>query len=208
MNTSHPEADLEAVDSGRRHALALAGMASATTMLPLLSLPHSVQAQESRYGILGYKAPELAVNYWIDGEGEPATFSMAEHTGKWVFLKCFQNWCPGCHSSGFPTLQKFSAAFHGHPKVAIAGIQTVFEGFGTNTQDAVRELQVRYELPIIMGHDAGEPKAVDHRPTTMVNYRTGGTPWLILIDPNGNVAFNDFHVNTEKLIEYVGEQIA
>lgn len=208
MNSSYSESEVDTIDNGRRHAIAIAGMVSASTMVPLLSIPSSSQAQQSRYGILGHKAPELDIDYWIDGSGKPANFSLSEHSGKWVFLKCFQNWCPGCHSSGFPTLQKFSTAFHGHPKVAIAGIQTVFEGFGTNTQDAVRELQQRYELPVVMGHDAGQRDAIDHRPMTMVNYRTGGTPWLILIDPDGNVVFNDFHVNTAKLIEYVGEQIA
>jgi len=123
-------------------------------------LPTLAGAQEtgqSKYGIEGYEAPELAIDYWIDEDGEPTTFSLEENRGKWVFLKCFQNWCPGCHAGGFPTLKAFANEFHDNPKVAIAGIQTVFEGFSTNTQDAVRELQLKYELPIPMGHDAGDP---------------------------------------------------
>lgn len=171
----------------------------------LVSSSVLAQSQHS-YGILGATAPELDVDYWIDGDGEKASFSIAESNGKWVLLKCFQNWCPGCHSSGFPTLQAFSKEFYGHPKVAIAGIQTVFEGFSSNSQDAVRELQLRYELPIVMGHNPGDPEG-NHRPTTMIDYRTGGTPWIILINPEGTVVFNDFHVNSEKLIEYVNEQI-
>jgi len=114
-------------------------------------------AQESKYGILGYEAPELDIDYWIDADGKPSSFSIAESKGKWTFIKCFQNWCPGCHSSGFPSLKAFSDEFHDNPKVAIAGIQTVFEGFSTNTQDAVRDLQLEYELPIVMGHDPGDP---------------------------------------------------
>jgi len=165
------------------------------------------QAQDRNYGIEGYEAPELAIDYWIDADGKPSTFSVEESKGKWVFLKCFQNWCPGCHSSGFPTLKAFADEFHDHPKVAIAGIQTVFEGFNSNTQDDVRKLQLRYELPIVMGHDPGDPQGI-HTSDTMLKYRTGGTPWLILIDPNGVVAFNDFRVNAEKLIEYIHEQVA
>jgi len=162
---------------------------------------------QTRRGIEGYEAPELALDYWIDGDGKPSQFSVLDSKGKWVFLKCFQNWCPGCHSSGFPTLKAFSDEFYGHPKVAIAGIQTVFEGFKTNTQDAVRELQLRYDLPITMGHDPGDGET--HKvSTTMRNYRTGGTPWLILIDPEGVVVFNGFHVDTSKLIDFVGAQIA
>ena len=89
-------------------------------------LTSQARAQESKYGILGYEAPELDIDYWIDADGEPASFSIAESRGKWTFLKCFQNWCPGCHSSGFPSLKAFADEFHDNPKVAIAGIQTVF----------------------------------------------------------------------------------
>lgn len=166
----------------------------------------SAISQTSR-GIEGLQAPELTLDYWIDGGGKASQFSVLKSRGKWVFLKCFQNWCPGCHSSGFPTLKAFSDEYFGHPKVAIAGIQTVFEGFTSNTQDAVRELQLRYDLPIVMGHDPGN-KETHEVPTTMHNYRTGGTPWLILINPEGVVVYNGFHVDTRKLIDYVGAQIA
>ena len=160
-----------------------------------------------KYGIEGYVAPEISLDYWIDGDGKPAEFSIKKAQGKWVFLKFFQNWCPGCHSSGFPTLKAMCDEFYGHEKVEIAGIQTVFEGFSTNTQDKVRELQLRYEIPAVMGHDPGDEES--HYPSiTMINYRTGGTPWLVLISPEGNVVFNNFHVNREKLIEFLHEQLA
>lgn len=169
----------------------------------------ATQAQTSngiRWGIEGREAPEIKLDYWIDANGEPGHFSVLESRGKWVFLKCFQDWCPGCHRSGFPTLQAFSKRFHDHPEVAIAAIQTVFEGHKTNTLEDVRKLQLRYELPIVMGHDPGDPEA-DTRPVTMVEYFTGGTPWLILIDPGGTVVYNNYHVDSDKLIEYVAEQL-
>jgi len=167
------------------------------------------QAAESQLperGIQGYYAPEIELDYWIDKDGKPSSFSVLENRGKWVFLKCFQNWCPGCHSSGFPTLKAFADRFHDHPDVAIAGIQTVFEGYSSNTLEDVRKLQLRYELPIVMGHDPGD-QASHTRPQVMRNYRTGGTPWLILIAPDGSVIYNDFHVNSQGLIDYVAEQV-
>ncbi|MBX2885854.1 MAG: peroxiredoxin family protein [Granulosicoccus sp.] len=160
-----------------------------------------------RYGIRGYEAPEITLDYWIDGEGAETTFSVKAARGKWVFLKYFQNWCPGCHSSGFPTLKAFCDAFYGHPEVEIAAVQTVFEGRRSNTQYAVRELQLRYRIPATMGHDPGD-EAGDFPAKTMIEYRTGGTPWLVLIDPAGTVVFNDFHVDRQKLINYVRGQIA
>ncbi len=160
-----------------------------------------------RWGIEGHPAPEIALDYWIDADGNPGHFSVLESRGKWVFLKCFQDWCPGCHSSGFPTLQAFAERFHDHPGVAIAAIQTVFEGYQTNTVEDVRKLQLRYELPVVMGHDPGDPDN-DKSPITMREYFTGGTPWLILINPDGMVVFNHYHADPEKLIAYVTEQLA
>ena len=159
------------------------------------------------YGIVGKIAPELTVPYWIDQHGQPSSFSLAEARGKWVFLKCFQNWCPGCHSHGFPALKKVADAFVHHDGVTVAGIQTVFEGFSSNTRDAVRRLQLRYQLAIPMGHDAGDPDG-DHLPTTMRNYRTGGTPWMILIDPSGAVVYNDYSVDANRLIDFLNKENA
>jgi len=189
----------------RRKFLTMSSVAlMAGAVQPILG--NRAQAK-SDYGIEGYMAPEISLDYWIDQDGKPTTYSVEAQRGKWVFLKCFQNWCPGCHSSGFPALQKFSSAFADHPEVSIAAVQTVFEGFRTNNQAAVRELQLRYDLPIPMGHDPGNPDG-DHRPQTMVNYRTGGTPWIIIIEPGGSVVFNDFHINVDALIDYVGERVA
>jgi len=122
-------------------------------------------------------------------------------------MKFFQNWCPGCHKYGFPTLQKFVEEFHEHPEVTAIAVQTVFEGFDVNSKKAVRELQLRYDLPITMGHDAGTDETGNH-PLSMINYRTGGTPWLVLVSPDGYVVYNDFHVDADSLIDFVKQQIA
>ena len=155
------------------------------------------------YGIVGKAAPELTIDYWIDENGEPTSFKLAQHEGKWIFLKCFQSWCPGCHSHGFPALKKISDALAGNSKIAIAGIQTVFEGHYTNTVDKVREIQLRYDLKIPMGHDPGLDRG---HPQTMTDYRTGGTPWMILIDPERRVIFNDFGIDIDKAIAFLETQ--
>lgn len=194
-------------DRQRRRILAAAG---AGGLLALSGLQKAGAQSHSNYGIEGQSAPEIKLDYWIDKNGDAAEFSVVENRGKWVFLKCFQNWCPGCHASGFPALQQFSEVFHDHPQVAIAGIQTVFEGFGSNTKADVRKLQKRYDLPVIMGHDPGdrEDPLGDHRSQTMKLYRTGGTPWLIVIDPSGTVVYNHFNVNVTKLIEHIQADLA
>ena len=205
MNALTENDEMHSVNHTRRKLLAGSGAVLAGSHL--LPAGQSIAQEQDKYGIRGYEAPEIELNYWVDGDGKETTFSVKEARGKWVFLKYFQNWCPGCHSSGFPTLKAFCDAFYGHPKVEIAAVQTVFEGEWTNTQEAVRELQVRYEIPATMGHDPGDEEN-DYPALTMINYRTGGTPWLVLIDPEGTVVFNDFHVNRDKLIEFVGDEIA
>ena len=173
--------------------------------LGLLALGGTATAQ-SEPGIVDQPAPELTLDLWLGADGGPATFSLAESRGKWVFLKCFQAWCPGCHSSGFPTLVKMQDAFEGNDGIAMAAIQTTFEGFSTNTVDKIPEIRERYGLRMPIGHDQGDPDG-DHRPRTMIDYRTGGTPWLVLIDPGGLVLYNGFHANAEKMIEYLQTQI-
>lgn len=158
-------------------------------------------ANSNRYGIAGKPAPELRIDYWIDAKGKKTQFKLADHKGKWVFLKCFQSWCPGCHSHGLPALKQISDALADNPKVVFAGIQTVFEGHSTNTIDKVREIQQQYDLKLPMGHDPGNGRSF-----TMMDYKTGGTPWMILIDPSGQVVFNGFNINTEKAIEFLQEQ--
>lgn len=182
---------------GRRSLIKSALLAIGTIAFP--GLP-GVKAASSQYGIEDQIAPELKVNYWIDKNGQPTDFKLADHAGKWVFLKCFQSWCPGCHAHGFPALKKISDALANNPGIAFAGIQTVFEGHYTNTVDKVREIQLRYDLKVPMGHDPG---GEDGYPATMADYRTGGTPWMILINPQREVVFNDFGINVEKAIDYL-----
>ncbi len=185
----------------RRRFLSVSGLSAAAVVLPF-----KANAQ-SNYGIRGRVAPELEVDHWIDADGKATTFNLSAHKGKWVFLKCWQSWCPGCHSHGFPALKTISDAFVSNPKIAIAGIQTVFEGFGVNTVDKLRDIQLQYDLQIPMGHDAGDTNG-DRHPSTMRNYRTGGTPWMILIDPTGTVVFNGFSINSDRAIEFLTKQTA
>ena len=98
-----------------------------------------------------------------------------------------------------------SAALADNPDVVFAGIQTVFEGHYTNTVAKVRKIQLQYDLQIPMGHDPG-PK--QRHPKTMTDYRTGGTPWMILIDPERRVVYNDFGIDVDKAIDFLVTQTA
>lgn len=92
------------------------------------------------------------------------------------------------------------------PLLVTAGLQTTFEGHDINTADKVRKMQLRYDLPIPRGHDPGR-KNPDGYPNTMRSYRTGGTPWQVVINPQGTVVYDGFHVNAEKAIEFFKKKI-
>jgi len=184
----------------RRDALGIAAVAAGLTGAA------GARAARPGYGIVGQTAPPIEAQFWIGPDGSATTFDMLQTKGRWVLLKCFQSWCPGCHSHGLPALQAVTRRYANHDQVQLLAVQTVFEGFGTNTADKVRETQLRYELPIVMGHDAGDPEG-DHRPATMRRYRTGGTPWMIVIDPRGMVVYNEFSLNAERFIEFLDQQL-
>ena len=151
----------------------------------------TASASSLKPGIEGHKMPKLEAEFWIDGEGNKTLFNMDELSNKWVFIKCFQNWCPGCHKTGFPTLKAVYDAFGKDNRVAILAIQTVFEGHFINRGSALREMQTRYELPVKMGHDPGDESS-NNRSKNMQSYRTGGTPWLIVANPQGIVVYNHY----------------
>ncbi len=191
---------------GRRQVLTLLGPLGLGAVGLGVAGAGPARADERRFGIVGRRAPAIEGSFWIDADGEPTTFSMSEIAGRWVYLKCFQSWCPGCHKHGFPALARVSEAFSGDERVAFVGLQTVFEGFWTNTPDKIRDIQERYALRMKIGHDAGDPDG-DHQPATMRRYRTGGTPWVVLIEPGGRVIYNGYHVDPERVIAFLQAQL-
>jgi thiol-disulfide isomerase/thioredoxin len=188
-----------------RNRRRLTGALLAVPGCALFSATVSGQSMPER-GIVGRHAPELDAQFWLDGAGLRTTFSMLAQRGKWVHLKCWQSWCPGCHEHGFPALKKISDAFVDEPRVVNVGVQTTFEGHDINTGEKLRKMQLRYALPIVMGHDPGSRNA-DGYPNTMRAYRTGGTPWHVIIAPDGRVIYDGFNVDAEKVIVFFRRQL-
>ncbi len=184
--------------NSKRREFLLAGTAA-------LLLPKTSQSTSNSYGIAGQQAPELKVGQWIDGSGKPTIFKLAEHKGKFVFMEFWQAWCPGCHSHGFPSLKKISDEFKDSRHFVSIAIQTTFEGFSINNAQQMRAIQMRYDLDMIFGHDEGSE---EKPPYTMRSYRSGGTPWAVLISPDGKVLYNDFSISPDSAIAFLKKAIA
>ncbi len=150
-------------------------------------------------GLLHKEAPELRVTHWIDGTGnEVEPLVLADLGDGFKILYCFQHWCPGCHSSGFPTLKRLVEELPDRG-FGFAAVQTVFEGAEINTVDKLRLNQDKYGLEIPFGHDVRQ--AGETYSTLMGDYRTSGTPWFTVIDPEGVVVYADFHLDPMKFVE-------
>ena len=93
-------------------------------------------------------------------------------------------------------------AFNNADQVKFFAVQTVFEGYDYNSQDKLRKNQLEWDLKIPMAHAAGNPR--NHEiPEIMRKYRSGGTPWKIIIDPQGKVAYNNFHIEPPQAVALI-----
>ncbi len=157
----------------------------------------------TQYGIEGFTAPELLVPLWIDDQGHQIPpVKLANFSDKFVVIYCFQSWCRGCHSHGLPALQDVVEEFRFSQEVKFLAVQTVFEGWQQNTYQKIRKIQVQYNLPIPFGHDQGNDQTKNIS-STMINYRTGGTPWFIFIDRQRKVVYNGFHIDAKEAIVFI-----
>lgn len=86
-------------------------------------------------------------------------------------------------------------------------MQTVFEGFGSNSEDKLRKNQLKYDLKIPMAHAPGNPQT-HSIPEIMRKYRSGGTPWTVIIDPYGKVVFNEFHLDANLATELIKDMLS
>ena len=141
--------------------------------------------QSSPKGIVNKPAPPISGVQWI---GDAANDAPEIAKGEVTYVFFFQSWCPGCHSHGFPTLKKLEAEFK--DDVNFIAVQTVFEGFSTNTKRRAEKDVHSFGLDIPVGHDGSQSK-----PSQLLRrYRGGGTPWTIIIDKQGIVRFNGFRL--------------
>lgn len=158
----------------------------------------TAQEKPSR-GIVGATAPSWEVKQWArlpDGE---ESLDISSFRGKVVYLYCFQSWCPGCHRRGFPTLVEVQNHYKNDPLVTFVAVQTTFEGERINTFENAQNTTDKFRLTIPVGQSGGGGQ----RSALMKSYRTGGTPWTIIIDREGVVRFNNFHIDPKEAIAFI-----
>jgi thiol-disulfide isomerase/thioredoxin len=156
----------------------------------LLGSSMAERAEAQPKGILNQEAPNWNVHQWINVDKDEPEPEITDYSGKVLYLYFFQAWCPGCHRHGFPTLQKMAAKYKQDTSVAFIAIQSVFEGFSANTFARAGEVAQQYKLTFPVGHSGNNGV----RSPLLKSYRSGGTPWTIIVDRDGVVRYNDFHI--------------
>jgi thiol-disulfide isomerase/thioredoxin len=151
-------------------------------------------------GIVDLPAPPLENIRWINENGdERSPLTLAELGQGFKILYFFQDWCSGCHAHGFPTFVTLAEELR-DKGVGLAAIQTVFEGSEVNTFDRLRKNQRRYGLCVPFGHAVTDSASADAVPAIMEAYRSGGTPWFVVIAPDGRVVYDGFRLDAKSLV--------
>jgi thiol-disulfide isomerase/thioredoxin len=172
------------------------------TLLALIASTASAQQTRRRAGIEGRAAPAWQVDSWHQLPEGVDSLDVRDHRGKVVYLFFFQSWCPGCHRHGFPTLKSVREELGDVDDVEFIVIQTVFEGLSANTvKRGLADMESFGLSDVPFGHAAGPG---DHQsPALMRSYRSGGTPWTVVIDKQGVVRFNGFRIEPDAALSLV-----
>ncbi len=172
-----------------------------TLVATLCFVATTATANQRDLGILSKPAPPWSVTNWFQLPKGKTSLDIGDYKGKVVYLYCFQSWCPGCHSHGFPALQTLTQHYAEQSDIAFVAIQTTFEGYSSNTFERAKKTMAQYKLTIPTGQSGGK----EMRSALMRAYRTGGTPWTIIIDKTGVVRYNNFHIDAEKAIPFIDQ---
>lgn len=156
----------------------------------ILFLVTSLLADSPR--LLGQKAPSFGNIKWVQSFKD--NLDISDLKGKVVYIATFQDVCPYCHQVGLPALQELSEHYAGDAGVQFIGIQTAFEDEEENDLASISTVIKDYNLKIPIGNS---PRDEYSRPLFMDTYRTGGTPWVIIIDKDGIIQYSDFQIHLD-----------
>ena len=150
-------------------------------------------------GIFDQPAPAWEVTEWAQLPEGSNGLDVDDFRGKVLYVLCFQSQCTGCQQRGFPILKQLSQYYQTDSDVAFVAIQTVFEGFSANTLANAQQQMEKFGLDIPVGQSGDRNQGS----RVMAQYRTGATPWTIIIDKNGTVIYNYLPVSAKLAVKVI-----
>ncbi len=136
---------------------------------------------------------------WVNLPPGKSDLGPKDFRGRVIVLFFWQKTCPGCQSHLLPLMRQAAERLGADPRVALVAVQTAFKDFETNTPAAVREVAERLGLGFPMGH-AG---AKGTPPQVLIRYQARGTPWIVLIDPQGVIRRSQSYLPIDDLVRAV-----
>ncbi len=168
------------------------------------SSPIALGDEGTMKGIQGDSAPPLGVQKWIQLPDDKEVIDITDYRGKTVVMLFFQSTCEACHKRAFPTLEMLVEKFGDRDELAFLAIQTPFEDFSDNTETKLQPTADEFGLDIPFGHLAKTPGFY----SINVAYKTGGSPWWVIVNPEGIVDYNGFYLNPEVAVENLEKILA
>jgi thiol-disulfide isomerase/thioredoxin len=176
-----------------------------TCLLALAALPTGLRAQQPLNGIEGEKAPELAVDTWIQLPKGKDRLLLSDYPDKIIVLLFFQHLCRASQERELPVLKNLVEHYKGNDGIVFIAIQTTFESYLDNTADKLPVTAKKFGLKIPFGHSPKLPRGL---PSVSRSYKPGGTPWWVIIDREGKVEYNGFVLNEEEAIKGFDKMLA
>jgi len=147
-----------------------------------------------RKHVVDRQAADWKVNEWIRPPSESAR-DVADLKGKTVCLVCVQAACRASSTHALPMVTALSKQYAADDSVQIVVVQTAFRDFRRNSLANAKRLAKSLPDTVAVGH-TGDSK---HRPAVLDNYGIAGTPWVVIIDASGKVAFSAVHLRAEQV---------
>jgi len=141
------------------------------------------------------KAQEFFGLEWFDkDEKKMPHIRLKDLKGKLTFINVFLKTCPGCPKS-HKIFKKLIDKYKDRKDIQFLGVQSVSYGHKQNTERHLHEIRKKYGYKF--------PMAQDNQAVFIMQYGAGGTPWNIVLGPEGTIEHNYFFISESDADKYV-----
>jgi thiol-disulfide isomerase/thioredoxin len=153
---------------------------------------------DSSTRLVGEIAPSFGIKQWVQGNNK--NLDMKDLKGKVIYISTFQDGCPYCHRYGLPALRDLHGVYKEDKDVQFLAIQTAFEADEEYDLQSIKDVITEYKLTMPVGNSERDEYG---RPAFMDRYKTGGTPWVIIIDKSGIVRYSNFQLHEDLAMDMI-----
>jgi len=154
--------------------------------------------------IIGKKAPSFGVDNWVQTNKE--NLYIEDYKNKVLFILTFQDSCPYCHKKALPQLEDLQRMYADDKNIEFLVIETAFEDDAEYDVASAQSIIKDYHLKMPVGISKRDKYG---RPIFMDTYKTGGTPWVTIVDKKGIIRYSNFQItlmNVVNMLETLANQ--